>query len=237
MTSSVSNAPCVVLLSGGQDSVTCLYWAKKVFRHVHAISFAYGQRHSNEVQVAQQIAKKAEVESHETVWIDGLVGGALTNRKEVIDAPQSGTLPNTFLPGRNLVFLTMALSMAVRVRLEGGFTYDSRGHYLVTGVCHTDYSGYPDCRDTTMKALERAMVLGLGGEPVYIETPLMSLTKAGTVRLAQSLGPDCWEALGQSITCYEGMRPGCGRCPSCVLRQKGFQEAGVRDPAFPSPEV
>lgn len=225
------DAPALALLSGGQDSVTCLHWAKKTFRHVHAISFAYNQRHANEVQAAQAIARAAGVVSHETVWIDGLSGGALTNAREVIEAPVEGQIPNTFLPGRNLVFLTIALSMAIRVRKDSGLEYTDPTNYLVTGVCQTDYSGYPDCRRNTMDHLERAMEAGVA-EKVSIQTPLMHLTKAETVNLALDLGMECFEALGMSVTCYEGLRPGCAKCPACVLRRKGFEEAGVEDPAF-----
>ena len=230
MDNSVIDAPCVVLLSGGQDSATCLYWASKRFRHVHAISFLYGQRHSVEVGVAQQIARTAGVKSHEVVTINGLVGGSLTDPSATIEAPVEGTLPSTFLPGRNLVFLTLALSMAIRVRTHSPYVYSDDTNYLVTGVCQTDYSGYPDCRDITMKRLERAMEVGTD-QHCSIVAPLMHLTKAETVLMAMDLGMECWDALSRTVTCYEGRRPGCGKCPSCVLRQEGFAEAGFEDPA------
>lgn len=227
----VIDAPCVVVLSGGQDSATCLYWASKRFRHVHAITFHYGQRHRSEIEAARRIALLAGVRSHEVVKIEGLAGGALTDPSAVIEAPVEGVTPSTFLPGRNLIFLTLALSMAVRVRAQSGYEYGDPTNYLVTGVCQTDYSGYPDCRQLTMERLERAMEAGTD-QHCSILTPLMRLTKAQTVEMALDLGPDCWEAISHTITCYEGLKPGCGQCPACVLRQKGFQEAGFTDPAL-----
>ena len=229
------DAPALVVLSGGQDSTTCLFWAKRKFRHVHAISFMYGQRHAQEVYSAQRIARMADVESHETVWIEGLMGGALTDPTQAIGAPSDG-LPNTFLPGRNLVFLTMALSAIIRIRAKSPYVYENPTNYIVTGVCQTDYSGYPDCRHITMERLERAMEAGTD-QHVIIDTPLMNLTKAETVQMAHDLGPECWEALRHTVTCYEGNRPGCGVCPACVLRRKGFDEMGLADPSFSFPEV
>lgn len=228
--SEVIDAPCVTLVSGGQDSATCLYWASRRFRHVHAISFDYGQRHITELIAAKQIARMAGVKSHEIVKIDGLAGGSLTDLSATIEAPVEGVIPSTFLPGRNLVFLTLALSMAIRVRALSRFQYTDSTNYLVTGVCQTDYSGYPDCRKLTMERLERAMEAGTD-QHCEILTPLMHVTKAETVLMARDMGPECWEALGYTVTCYEGLRPGCGTCPACVLRQKGFLEAGLVDPA------
>jgi 7-cyano-7-deazaguanine synthase len=130
--------------------------------------------------------------------------------------PEEG-LPNTFVPGRNLVFLTFAAA----------FAYQREIPNLVTGVAQTDYSGYPDCRESTLIALERALSLGMEFD-FKLHTPLMSLSKQATVELAVNLG--AMPAMALTHTCYEGMRPPCGRCPACVLRAKGFAEAGVEDP-------
>lgn len=240
----MSGKNAVVVLSGGQDSVTCLHWAKQEYERVHAVSFDYGQRHRTELQAAREIAKEAGI-PHGVYPIHGLQGGALTDHGIPVN-PEGGhqNLPSTFLPGRNLVFLTLAASFGVYVFGEESFD-------LVTGVCQTDYSGYPDCRRETMDALEKALFLGIcdgpkqkltaeqradikagGPDPrpeIKIVTPLMDLSKAGTVLLARDL--NCLEAVGKSVTCYHGKRPGCQKCPACLLRAKGFLEAGISDPA------
>lgn len=221
----------IVLLSGGQDSTTCLYWAKQAFDEVMAVSVLYGQRHSAEIAAAMEIARAAHVR-HLVVEAPGLgaIGGsALVDRTKEIagagglpDKEAPGGLPTSFVPGRNALFLTLAAAVAVR---EGA-------RDVVTGTCQTDYSGYPDCRREFVDALEGALTLGMpsGCGPIRILTPLMHLTKAETVTLAKRL-PGCWEALALSVTCYEGKRPGCGTCPACALRAKGFAETGWDDPA------
>lgn len=215
----------LVVLSGGQDSVTCLYWAKQKFDEVETITFDYGQRHNSEIEAAVWISGRADVGVRTLLDLrpyGACVSSALTDKSIPVDASGGvGGLPSTFTPGRNLVFLTVAASVAV-----------SKGIYdVVTGVCQTDYSGYPDCREETIKSLEATINLGIGAEkPVTIHTPLMHMTKAETVKLAQSL-PGCMDALARTVTCYHGKRPGCGECPSCILRAKGFKEAGVADPA------
>ncbi|MEX0828602.1 MAG: 7-cyano-7-deazaguanine synthase, partial [Haliea sp.] len=126
-------------------------------------------------------------------------------------------LPNTFVPGRNIIFLTFAAALAFQKGIE----------HLVTGVAQTDYSGYPDCREETITALEKTINLGMETE-FQIHTPLMHLSKAETVRLARDVG--ALEAMADTQTCYQGKRPPCGECPACELRAKGFKEAGIRDP-------
>ena len=213
----------LVVFSGGQDSTTCLYWAMDRFGadRVVALTFDYGQRHRVELDAAADVAGFAGI-PHVELPIDtfaALGGNALVDERVAIEAPDSGTgeLPNTFVPGRNLVFLTFAAAYA----------YQSGIANLVTGVAQTDYSGYPDCREATLEALRRALSLGMEHEFV-LHTPLMFLSKRETVDLAVSLG--ALPALGRSHTCYRGMRPPCGQCPACVLRAKGFEEAGVADP-------
>ena len=211
----------VVVFSGGQDSTTCLYWAIQTFGNtgIEALTFDYGQRHRIELECAEKVAAHARV-MHTTLPIDtfGALGGnSLTDDGiEVEDAPADG-LPNTFVPGRNLVFLTFAAAFA----WQRGITD------LVTGVAQTDYSGYPDCRRETIDALLQALNLGMERE-FAIHTPLMNLSKKETVELARDLG--ALDAMALTHTCYNGQRPPCGECPACRLRAKGFDEAGVADP-------
>ena len=211
----------LVVLSGGQDSTTCLAWAKRRFAVVDAITFDYGQRHRVELACAVEVALRAGVRHHRTITVDSLKqlgGNTLTgDTGEVLGASGAGGLPNTFVPGRNLLFLTLAAAWAWQLGTRD----------LVTGVCQTDYSGYPDCRADTMAALQQALRLGLEAE-VVIHTPLMHLSKADSVRLAQAEGG--LELLAWTHTCYAGQVPPCGVCPACLLRAKGFAEAGVSDP-------
>lgn len=215
----------VVVLSGGQDSTTVLFEA--IRRHgaenVTAITFDYRQRHRAEIEAAFNIAGMAGV--HHDVFDLGVLSEVAASAQTRFDIPVNLTgglngLPSTFTPGRNTVFIAIAASFAL-----------SRGcSRLYLGVCQTDFSGYPDCRREFIDAMERAVALSVGQEKFEILTPLMELTKAESVHLAVSL-PGCMDALRHSVTCYEGKVPGCGVCPACVLRAKGFAEAGVSDPA------
>lgn len=224
----------VVLLSGGQDSVTCLHWAKRMFDEVLAISFDYGQRHAAELEAARKVAKAAGVVEHLVVTATAL--RELSGSSALVDAskPLQGSggivdeqmpqgLPTSFVPGRNLYFLAIA----------GIFAVQRGAKDLVTGVCQTDFSGYPDCRAAFVEAMQGALTEAMPSSmgPMQIHTPLMYLTKAETVKLAWQLGDGCWAALRESVTCYEGKRPGCGKCPACELRQAGFERAGYTDPA------
>ncbi|MDJ0760301.1 MAG: 7-cyano-7-deazaguanine synthase QueC [Woeseiaceae bacterium] len=217
-----SKQRALVVLSGGQDSTTCLYWAIDRYGadNVGALTFDYGQRHRIELECAADIARAAQV-PHVQLPIDtfaALGGNALTDDIDVESEVAEPTgLPNTFVPGRNLVFLTFAAAFAYR---EGYGT-------LVTGVAQTDYSGYPDCRQETIDALQKSISLGMEFD-VAIETPLMRLTKAETVLLARDVG--ALDAMALTHTCYNGERPPCGHCPACELRAKGFAEAGIPDP-------
>lgn len=209
----------MVVFSGGQDSTTCLYWALNHFDQVEALFFHYGQRHEVEYESAQTIAEMAGVKLHE-LHIDTfreIGGNSLTDHDVAIKEGTDSDLPNTFVPGRNLIFMTYAAALAWKLNIQD----------LITGVCQTDFSGYPDCREDTMHALERSIQLGMD-TPFRIHTPLMYLTKAQTVQLAEE--SQGLEAQAYSHTCYEGKVPPCGRCPSCQLRAKGFAEAGIPDP-------
>ncbi len=217
------NAKALVVLSGGQDSTTCLYWAIDRFgrENVSSVTFDYGQRHRIELTSAAEIAGFAGV-PNVILPIDtfaALGGDALTGEDIAVDSTldEETGLPNTFVPGRNLIFLTFAAA----------FAYQRNIAHLVTGVAQTDYSGYPDCREETMSALQTAIQLGMESE-VQIHTPLMHLSKKETVELAQALG--ALPAMAMTHTCYNGERPPCGHCAACELRAKGFAEAGVVDP-------
>lgn len=219
----MNNKPkALVLFSGGQDSTICLYWALRKFgpRNVRALSFDYGQRHRRELASARAIAKLAGV-PHIVLPIStfkGLGDNALTGKLTVRSGKGRHGLPNTFVPGRNIIFLSFAAAHA----------YEQDIHDLVTGVCEADYSGYPDCHKDTMKALERTLTLGMD-YPIRIHTPLIFMTKAKALGLAERLG--AFPALALSHTCYNNKRPGCGKCPACILRAKAFREAGLKDPA------
>lgn len=211
----------LVVLSGGQDSTTCLYWAIDRFGidNVEAVTFDYGQRHRVELECARQVARNAGIR-HIELPIDtfGALGGnSLTDTEIDVGENAVGDLPNTFVPGRNLIFLTFAAAHAWQHDIVN----------LVTGVAQTDYSGYPDCRQETIDSLAETLQLGMEREFI-IHTPLMNLSKKETVLLAQELG--ALEAMSLTHTCYEGRRPPCGHCPACVLRAKGFAEAGIADP-------
>ena len=206
----------LVVFSGGQDSTTCLYWAKKRFKKVVALSFYYGQKHQLEVKLAEAIAKKAEVEFHlmDVSFISKLGQNSLTDTTMHMDEEKpADSVPNTFVPGRNLFFLSVA---AVFAREKGI-------HHLVTGVSQTDFSGYPDCRDTFIKSLNVTLNLAMDDNFV-IHTPLMWIDKAATWALADELG-----VLNiirtDTLTCYNGIPgDGCGHCPACTLRREGYEK-------------
>lgn len=213
----------LVVLSGGQDSTTCLYWALDRFGagNVAAVTFDYGQRHRIELACAAQVAARAGV-PHTLLPIDtfaALGGSALTDPAIAVrgGADARTGLPNTFVPGRNLIFLTFAAALA----------YQRGIRHLVTGVAQTDYSGYPDCRKATLQALEQAIRLGMDYE-IALHAPLMFKSKAETVLMARDFG--ALPALADTHTCYHGRQPPCGECPACVLRARGFAEAGIPDP-------
>jgi len=217
-----------VLFSGGQDSTTCLAWALDRYDLVETIGFSYGQRHAVELAqrpvILQRIGRaQSRLGMDHMVDLSATLAGlgetALT--QEVAIAMQANGLPNTFVPGRNLFFLTAAAVIAYRRGIE----------VLVGGMCETDYSGYPDCRNETIQSMAETLTRGLDGK-ITIETPLMWLDKAATWALARTLGGDELVQLivDEAHTCYLGDRThvhdwgkGCGTCPACVLRAEGWQ--------------
>ncbi len=209
---------CLVVLSGGQDSTTCLYWAISYYgkENVSAVGFDYGQRHLLELDCAKEICHDVDVpfEVIKTPIINELSANALTRDDiEVDEEKPDGTVPNTFVEGRNLLFLSYA---AIYAKTHGITD-------LVTGVCETDFSGYPDCRDMFIKSLNVTLNLAMDYDFV-IHTPLMWLTKAEVWKMADKLGAlDVIK--NKTLTCYNGIKGvGCGNCPSCKLRSKGYEE-------------
>ena len=225
------NTTALVLFSGGQDSATCLAWALERYDRIETIGFDYGQKHRVELDcrtTALAALRAAFPAWSEKLGADHLIAlpvigeiseTALT--RDVAIAMQANGLPNTFVPGRNLLFLTVAAMVAYRIGAK----------FIVTGVCETDFSGYPDCRDDTIKALQAALNLGMETRFV-LETPLMWIDKAETWRMAHRLGGEKLVDLivEETHTCYQGDRThrhawgyGCGQCPACDLRRKGFE--------------
>jgi 7-cyano-7-deazaguanine synthase len=226
------NASALVLFSGGQDSATCLAWALERYERVETIGFQYGQRHVVELECRghflnglkkefPQWAQKLGEDHMLDLSLLGQISDTALTADKAIEMQQSG-LPNTFVPGRNLLFLTFAATIAYRRQLK----------HIVGGMCETDYSGYPDCRDDTLKALQVALSLGLDTR-VVLETPLMWINKAQTWQMAEQLGGPALVQLieEESHTCYMGDRTrrhawgyGCNTCPACELRRTGYEK-------------
>ncbi len=232
--SAVQPRRALVLLSGGQDSATCLAWALTRYAEVEILGFDYGQRHRVELDCRERLrtglqamAWPGRLGPDHLLTVDVLAqlgGSAMTD--EVTIAMQADGLPNTFVPGRNLLFFTLAAALAYRRGLD----------VLVGGMSETDYSGYPDCRDNTLKALQVALSLGVDRR-LTLETPLMWLDKAATWQMAQDLGGAALVELirRDSHSCYLGERGrlhawghGCGHCPACVLRAQGWAQWAAR---------
>lgn len=207
----------LILLSGGQDSATCLAMAQAQFKTLRAIGFQYGQRHSVEIESARELAKLVDVSFSvfDLSTISEMTENALMSELPI--SCEEGALPNTFVDGRNLMFLLYAAIYAKRFGI----------HDLITGVCQTDYSGYPDCRQPFIDSAEQTLSLAMDYK-FRIHTPLMYLTKAETVKKMVEMGRLDWYS--KTHTCYLGQYPPCGTCPACVLRAKGFELAEVRDP-------
>ncbi|OOO00076.1 MAG: 7-cyano-7-deazaguanine synthase QueC [Epulopiscium sp. Nele67-Bin004] len=204
----------IVVFSGGQDSTTCLFWAIENFAEVVTVSFDYGQKHSLELECAKQIADELGVEHHvlDMMLLNQLAPNALT-RSDIQITQEDGELPSTFVEGRNMLFLTFA----------GVFAKVRGAKHIVTGVCETDFSGYPDCRDIFVKSLNVTLNLAMDYNFV-VHTPLMWLDKAQTWELADNLGK--LDYIRQNtLTCYNGVKgDGCADCPACHLRKKGLDE-------------
>lgn len=202
----------VVVFSGGQDSTTCLFWAMKKYDEVEAVTFNYGQRHAQELVCAEEIAKELGIRHHvlDMSLLNQLAPNALTRSDIAIEEQEAGP-PSTAVDGRNLLFMSFAAVLAKQI---GANT-------IVTGVCETDFSGYPDCRDIFIKSLNVTLNLSMD-YPFVIETPLMWLDKAQTWELADQLG--AFEFVRQrTLTCYNGViADGCGECPACKLRIQGL---------------
>jgi len=214
---------CVVLLSGGLDSATCLAVAREQGYDCHTMAVDYGQRHRAELDASEKLSRAMGATEHKVLHIDlrNIGGSALTDDIDVPEERHQG-IPVTYVPARNTIFLSMALAYAETVGAERIFI----------GVNQVDYSGYPDCRPEFIRAFEKLAQLatkaGVEGQPLRIETPLIDLDKAEIIRLGDSLGVD----YGLTVSCYQADEQGraCGQCDSCYYRQKGFAEAGVPDP-------
>ena len=228
----LSRDTALVLFSGGQDSTVCLAWALERFARVETIGFDYGQRHVVELEMRRPLREKlaalkpqwaARLSDDHVVKIDALAAISETalTRDMQIEMGENG-LPTTFVPGRNLIFLSFA----------GAVAYRRGAKHLVAGMCETDYSGYPDCRDETIKTMQRALSLGMDRE-LAVHTPLMRIDKAGTFAMALEIGgkPLLEVVVEDTHSCYLGDRThrhpwgyGCGTCPACQLRAAGFQK-------------
>lgn len=207
----------IVVFSGGQDSTTCLIQALTQYEHVHCITFDYGQRHNQEIEVAKKVALELGATSHKVMdvgLLNELAVSSLTRDNiPVSHELQENGLPNSFVPGRNILFLTLA----------GIYAYQLGAESVITGVCETDFSGYPDCRDEFVKSINQSLVLGMDRK-LRIDTPLMWLNKAETWALADKYGKLDY-VRNQTLTCYNGViGDGCGDCPSCDLRKNGLDE-------------
>ena len=223
----------LVILSGGQDSTTCLFWAKQNYNEVHAITFDYGQRHKVEINAAKKVAKLAQISSHEIIDVPNcLISSSPLTSKNDLELytdyeSMSKVIGNrqevTLVPMRNALFLTIAANRAEAKNIKT----------IVTGVCQMDDANYDDCRQLFIDSTEKYINTALGHDhretvSIKVETPLMFLNKAESINLASKVG--ALEALAFSHTCYAGEYPPCGRCHSCVLRAQGFKDASVEDP-------
>ena len=205
------------IFSGGQDSGSCLIQGLTQYEHVHCITFDYGQRHNQEIEVAKKVALELGAASHKVMdvgLLNELAVSSLTRDNiPVSHELQENGLPNSFVPGRNILFLTLA----------GIYAYQLGAESVITGVCETDFSGYPDCRDEFVKSINQSLVLGMDRK-LRIDTPLMWLNKAETWALADKYGKLDY-VRNQTLTCYNGViGDGCGDCPSCDLRKNGLDE-------------
>ncbi len=220
-----NNDEVLVLVSGGQDSTTSLFWALKEFNKVHAITFYYAQKHSKEIEVAKSICNKLKI-SHKIIdisFLKDLVISNLFEDKKNINKSHilNKDVPSSFVPYRNMIFLTLSAAWASTIGVK----------HIVIGVCETDYSGYADCRDVFIKSMQVSLNLATDfkDKNVFIHTPLMWITKAEEFKMAEELG--CFDfIINETLTCYNGVEKmnnfgkGCCKCPACKLRKKGYEE-------------
>ncbi|MCI1902553.1 MAG: 7-cyano-7-deazaguanine synthase QueC [Enterococcaceae bacterium] len=205
----------LIVFSGGQDSTTCLFWAKKHFLEVEVVTFDYGQRHAREIECAKKIAAEQGVKQHllNMDLLNQLAPNALTRTTIPVKAGENGDLPNTFVPGRNLLFLSFAGILARQIGAK----------HLVTGVSQADFSGYPDCRFNFIQSLNLSLNLALD-DTLVIDTPLMWLDKSEVWEMSDTLGVLDYVRT-ETLTCYNGIQgDGCGECPSCKLRKRGLEK-------------
>lgn len=209
------NEKAIVVFSGGQDSTTCLFWALEHFTEVVAVTFDYNQRHAIEIDCAKAITADLQIEHHilDMTLLNQLAPNALTRSNIDVKNGEDGALPSTFVPGRNLLFLSFA----------GILAYQIGARHIITGVCETDFSGYPDCRDQFIKSLNVTLNLSME-RPFVIHTPLMWLNKAETWAMADDFGKLDY-VRNKTLTCYNGViADGCGECPACELRMQGLTQ-------------
>lgn len=221
----------LVILSGGQDSTTCAAIACQQFDEVHAVTFGYGQRHSIEIAAAQEVSLALGIRHHEFIHLGPVLKGTspLISQEALGQYDNASELPGgvepTFVPGRNLLFMTLAANRAAVLGIKDIFT----------GLCEEDFGGYYDCRQVFVDAMSKAMGEGIWGQPdaFTVHTPLMRLNKADSVRLAvEVLGDRFDEVFALTHTCYAGIKGGCGKCHACHLRDRGFRDAGIDDPIW-----
>ncbi|WP_255724803.1 7-cyano-7-deazaguanine synthase QueC [Macrococcoides goetzii] len=213
MEKQLNNNKALVVFSGGQDSTTCLFWAMERYSDVEVVTFNYGQRHALEIDIAKQIANEQGIKHHilDMSLLSQLSPNALTHHNVAIT--HDNNVPNTFVPARNLLFMSFAAALAYQIEAK----------HIITGVCETDFSGYPDCRDNFIKSLNVTINLSMDVN-FEIHTPLMWLDKKETWALADALGKLDY-VRNKTLTCYEGIpADGCGECPSCKLRNKGLND-------------
>lgn len=213
MEKQLNSNKALVVFSGGQDSTTCLFWAMERYNDVEVVTFNYGQRHALEIDIAKQIANEQGIKHHilDMSLLSQLSPNALTHHDVAIT--HDNNVPNTFVPARNLLFMSFAAALAYQIEAK----------HIVTGVCETDFSGYPDCRDNFIKSLNVTINLSMDVN-FEIHTPLMWLNKKETWALADALGKLDY-VRNKTLTCYEGIpADGCGECPSCKLRNKGLND-------------
>lgn len=216
----------LIILSGGADSTICLFWAKQKFDEIHAVSYYYGQRHSIELESAKKVAEMAGVASHEFLDIDEAIkdNSAMTqtdqelNKYTTEEVGELAGIQTTFVPGRNIIFLTIGANRA----------WDLGARNIVTGLCESESGNYSDVTSSFVKSMQETLSIGMG-EEFHIYTPLMTLTKAESIKFAQTL-PGCMDALAYTTTSYAGDYPPLDNNHATVLRAKGFEEADVADP-------